>query len=103
MTAKTKHQTPKNAPHKPVRMSELGALRILDRVAWVAKVTEAMASTGGNVSQTAEVLGLSRRQMFRLIAEPDFNDVPRAGPGNPEHKAKSEAAKKAVTKRRKAS
>ena len=72
-----------NAPHQAVRLTQLGALRIVDKKAWVATVERAMEAAGGYRGAAAEILGISVRQLIRWLSDPDLKDAKRAPPGKP--------------------
>jgi hypothetical protein len=74
------------APQARPGLSTLGALRVLDREAWVARVTDAMREAGGRRADAAALLGVSSRQLARWLAEPDLEDVPRVPRGYHGHR-----------------
>lgn len=57
------------APKTPRRISPLGALRIVDPAKWAAKVKRALRESGGHVGPAADALEISKRQLFRWLAE----------------------------------
>lgn len=57
------------APNKPRRLSMLGALRVLDPDKWATKVKRALREADGHVGPAAEALEISRRQLFRWLAD----------------------------------
>ena len=63
------------------KISQMGALRVVSRGAWEAKVRKAMELSSGRVPDAAEALGVSTRQLFRWLEEPCFSNVPRATNG----------------------
>jgi hypothetical protein len=74
-------------PNNPSRLSELGALRVLDPDKWARRVRAEMRKAGGRVPDAASALGVSVRQLYRWLDAKDaagrklFDDVQRAGPG----------------------
>ena len=57
------------APKNPRRLSMLGALRVVDPDKWAAKVKRALRESDGHVGPASEALEISRRQLFRWLAE----------------------------------
>ena len=68
-------------PKHPRRLSQLGAMRILDEVKWERTIREAISDADGIIPDAAEALGLSTRQLYRLLTDSRFSDVDRAPPG----------------------
>jgi ActR/RegA family two-component response regulator len=60
-------------------LSELGALRVVDPVAWETRIRRELASAGGHIATAAKSLGVSVRQLSRWLAE--LPNVPRGVPG----------------------
>lgn len=56
-------------PLNPRRLSELGALRVVDPNKWAAKVKRALRESGGFIDPAAEALDVSRRTLLRWLAE----------------------------------
>ena len=50
------------------RITEIGALRIVNPHAWAVKVAKAMKAASGHVSDAAAALGCSPRQLHRWLA-----------------------------------
>lgn len=73
----------KHAPKKPVRMSKLGALRYLNPEEWERTIRKAMESSDGRVPEAAENLGVSSKQLWRMLKDPRLADIERARTGNP--------------------
>lgn len=57
---------------------ELSALRIIDKPAWVKKVTQALKTADGHIPDAAEKLDVSVSTMYRWLADPAFANAPRA-------------------------
>jgi transcriptional regulator with PAS, ATPase and Fis domain len=69
------------APKAPRRLSELGALRVVDAERWAKQVRQAMNRNAGRVPDAANELGVSPRTLFRWLAEDRLlKDVERAAP-----------------------
>lgn len=67
------------APKAPRRLSELGALRVVDAEKWAKQVRQAMKRNEGRVPDAANELGVSTRTLFRWLAEDRLlKDVERA-------------------------
>lgn len=73
----------KHRPKYPRRFSPLGALAILDPVAWEAKIKAAMVKSGGRVPDAAADLDISTRRLFKILQDRRFKDVERAPKGKP--------------------
>lgn len=63
------------------KISEAGALKILNREKWDALVRREMKRADGRIPVAAEALGISVRQLHRWLAELD--SINRAPPGRP--------------------
>lgn len=69
------------APKAPRRLSELGALRVVDAAKWAREIRQAMKRSDGRVPDAARELGVSPRTLFRWLAEDRLlKDVERAAP-----------------------
>jgi hypothetical protein len=68
-------------PDQPRRLSELGALRVLDPDKWVAKVRRAMRDAEGRIPDAAAALQISPRQLFRWLDDKRLGDVKRVSIG----------------------
>jgi len=64
-------------------LTQIGALKFVDRVAWKKQIRDAMKSVDGRVPDAAKALGVSDRQLFRWLAEEDMTNIPRAEFGLP--------------------
>lgn len=73
----------KHRPHAPRRLTELGAMKVLDPIGWERTIRATLKKYENNISRTAEEFGLSLRQMFRILSDPRFDDVERVNPGPP--------------------
>jgi len=73
----------RRAAYRPGNVSELTALRIVDPKAWEARIRAAMKAADGRTTEAAEALGISVRQLYRVLDEPLFRDVVRARRGRP--------------------
>lgn len=62
-------------------LTDLGALRHLDRAKWERKIRAALTKTAGDVTAAATELGVHRRTLTRWLAE--LPDVPRRGAHRP--------------------
>ncbi len=71
---------------RPGRLSDLALLRISDPKAWEKRIRAAMKECEGRVPDAAKALAVSPRQLWRVLNEPVFQDVERAGRGNPHEK-----------------
>jgi len=71
----------KHAPKRPIRISPLGALRVVDPEAWEKAVRKAMKAAKGGLPEAAEALGITSRQLSRWLDDPRLSDVPRAPVG----------------------
>ena len=56
-------------------------LKIVDPVKWEIEIRRALKKCGNNISFAAIELGMSTRQMFRILQDPRFDDVERVQPG----------------------
>ncbi len=65
------------------RLSQLGALRLIDPTQWKKKIRAAMNAANGRVGAAAEALEVSQRQLFRWLAEDELKDIKRAETGLP--------------------
>jgi len=65
---KGKTLPPVLALHRYAKLAR-GAERLVTRGRFEAMVEKALRATGGNATHTAEKLGISARQMFRLLRE----------------------------------
>lgn len=65
------------------QLSRLGALRLVDARLWKREIREAMKQSNGRVSDAAEILQVSERQLFRWLAEPELQGIERAEYGLP--------------------
>lgn len=63
------------------QITELGALRVVDPKKWESTIRRAMREAEGHTVTAAEILGVSRRQLQRWLAE--LPDVPRLPPHRP--------------------
>lgn len=64
-------------------LSQMGALKVLDREKWAKKIRSAMSAAGGRIPDAAEAIGVGVRQLFRWLQDEDFADVPRVENGLP--------------------
>ncbi len=69
------------------KISETGALKILDPAKWEALVRREMKRADGRIPVAAEALGVSVRQLHRWLSE--LQGVERAPPGRPWPKKKT--------------
>ena len=83
MAPKRRH---KNAPKRPRGPTLLWALRLTDPAAWAKRIKDAMIENEGRVDEAAETLGISRRQLFRLLSDPMLAEVERAPRGGGGHR-----------------
>lgn len=62
-------------------ITPIGALRVLDPVAWGARIRKAMTEANGEVDRAAAALEVSPRTLFRWLEDPTFKRVTRAPVG----------------------
>ena len=68
-----------SAPNAPRRLSELGALRVVDAEKRAKQVRQAIKRNDGRVPDAVRELGVSTRTLFRWLAEDRLlKDVERA-------------------------
>lgn len=85
IAATAKKPKPKSVhrPKNPRRLTPLGILRLHNPAAWEQQVRAAMKKAGGSPPDAAAELGISTRQLFRILGLPVFADIERAPPGRP--------------------
>jgi hypothetical protein len=66
--------TPKN----PRRLSDLGALRVVDPEKWARTVNKAVKTAEGSLDEAAQALDVSRRTLQRWLADDDRLEASRA-------------------------
>lgn len=74
------------AAEDPKRLAYLKAMRLVQPEAWVAMVKAAMLEAKGHVTDAAEILGISERQLYRWMKEEKhglLSGVERAPRGRP--------------------
>lgn len=64
-------------------LSQMGALRILNRSAWEKKIRTAMLNAEGRIPDAAVALAVGARQLFRWLEDEVFADVHRVENGLP--------------------
>ena len=64
-----------------VGITPTGALRRVDPEAWAERVRAAIQKAGGRVPEAAQALGISPRQLWRLLKAGRFEGLPRAPTG----------------------
>ena len=57
---------------------QLSALRTIDHKKWVTKVTLALKAADGHIPVAAQALDVSVSTMYRWLADPAFENAPRA-------------------------
>lgn len=60
---------------------DLKAMRRIQPELWESTIRRAMKHADGKPDIAASALGISRRQLFRLLQDPRLSDIPRAPPG----------------------
>lgn len=64
-------------------LSQMGALRVLNRSAWEKKIRTAMFNAEGRIPDAAIALAVGARQLFRWLEDETFTDVVRVENGLP--------------------
>jgi hypothetical protein len=62
-------------------ISNMGALKVIDPIAWSAAVRKAMIVAAGRIPDAALALGVAERTLYRWLDDPALADLPRVANG----------------------
>jgi hypothetical protein len=79
-------------------LTELGALRRVDPAEWERRIRAAMDRAGLRIDVAAEMLGISRRQLFRWLNDERLSDVPRLPTGPEPGSARTPSVRRGKTR-----
>lgn len=85
LTSMSPKKAPRSKHHakRPRNLSRLGALRMLDPIAWEQEIKRAMAKADGRVPEAAAILDIGEHRLYVILRDPRFAAVKRAPAGNP--------------------